>query len=68
MMYDTVRNVLKPLPDSVIVYPAHGAGTLCGKALFDSLRSMPNLTEISQETLVVDARKAAHYNAGHLPG
>jgi len=33
MMYDTVQNILKPLPDSVIVYPAHGAGTLCGKAL-----------------------------------
>lgn len=36
MMYDTVQNVLKPLPDSVIVYPAHGAGTLCGKALRDA--------------------------------
>lgn len=36
MMYDTVQNILKPLQDSVIVYPAHGAGTLCGKALRDA--------------------------------
>ncbi len=36
MMYDTVQHMLKPLPDSVIVYPAHGAGTLCGKALRDA--------------------------------
>lgn len=37
MMYDTVHNVLKRLPDHVIVYPAHGAGTLCGKSLRDAL-------------------------------
>ncbi len=36
MMYDTVQHVLRPLPDSVVVYPAHGAGTLCGKALRDA--------------------------------
>ncbi len=36
MMYGTIQNVLKPLPDDVIVYPAHGAGTLCGKALRDA--------------------------------
>lgn len=36
MMFDTVQNILKPLPDSLIVYPAHGAGTLCGKALRDA--------------------------------
>ena len=31
MMYDSLRNKLMPLPDSVIVYPAHGAGSACGK-------------------------------------
>lgn len=36
MMYDTVQNILKKLPDHVVVYPAHGAGTLCGKALRDA--------------------------------
>lgn len=33
MMYQTVQNRLKPLEDQVLVYPAHGAGSLCGKAL-----------------------------------
>ena len=33
MLYDSLRNKLMTLPDSVAVYPAHGAGSLCGKAL-----------------------------------
>jgi hydroxyacylglutathione hydrolase len=32
-MYHSLRDKLMPLPDDVLVYPAHGAGTLCGKAL-----------------------------------
>ncbi|MDQ6763064.1 MAG: MBL fold metallo-hydrolase [Bacteroidota bacterium] len=31
IMYDTIQNKLMPLPDDVIVYPAHGAGSSCGK-------------------------------------
>ncbi len=31
MMYETVNNVFKELPDHITVYPAHGAGSLCGK-------------------------------------
>lgn len=31
MMYDSLRNKIIPLPDDVIVYPAHGAGSSCGK-------------------------------------
>jgi glyoxylase-like metal-dependent hydrolase (beta-lactamase superfamily II)/rhodanese-related sulfurtransferase len=33
MMYDTVQNKFKDLPDDAVVYPAHGAGSLCGKNL-----------------------------------
>jgi rhodanese-related sulfurtransferase len=32
-LYDSIRNKLLALPDSSLVYPAHGAGSLCGKAL-----------------------------------
>jgi glyoxylase-like metal-dependent hydrolase (beta-lactamase superfamily II)/rhodanese-related sulfurtransferase len=32
-MYHSLRDKIMPLNDDVIVYPAHGAGTLCGKAL-----------------------------------
>lgn len=31
MMYDTLHNKLLTLPDEVEVYPAHGAGSMCGR-------------------------------------
>lgn len=30
-LFDSLRSKIMPLPDSVIVYPAHGAGSACGK-------------------------------------
>jgi hydroxyacylglutathione hydrolase len=30
-LYDSLRNKIMPLDDSIIVYPAHGAGSACGK-------------------------------------
>lgn len=40
-MYDSLRNKIMPLSDDIIVYPAHGAGSACGKNLskqtYDSL-------------------------------
>lgn len=35
MMYNTIHEKLLTIPDDVLVYPAHGAGSLCGKALSD---------------------------------
>ena len=35
MMYDSLTNKLMKLPDETLVYPAHGAGSLCGKNLSD---------------------------------
>ncbi|WP_035359185.1 MBL fold metallo-hydrolase [Edaphobacter aggregans] len=32
-LYDSIHNKLLPLPDQTLVYPAHGAGSLCGKHL-----------------------------------
>ena len=29
--FESLRNKIMPLPDNVIVYPAHGAGSACGK-------------------------------------
>lgn len=31
LLYDSLRNKIMSLPDSLIVYPAHGAGSACGK-------------------------------------
>jgi glyoxylase-like metal-dependent hydrolase (beta-lactamase superfamily II) len=33
MLYDSVHGKLAQLPDDTLVYPAHGAGSLCGKNL-----------------------------------
>ncbi len=33
MLYDSLRIKIMTLPDDVIVYPAHGAGSACGKNL-----------------------------------
>jgi hydroxyacylglutathione hydrolase len=39
MLYDSLRNKLFPLSDDVIVYPAHGPGSSCGKNLGPSTHS-----------------------------
>jgi hydroxyacylglutathione hydrolase len=33
MMYDSLNSKIKPLNDNIIVYPAHGPGSSCGKSL-----------------------------------
>lgn len=32
-LYDSLRNKIMPLPDEIMVYPAHGAGSACGKSM-----------------------------------
>lgn len=33
MLYDSLHNKLMSLPDDTLIYPAHGAGSMCGKNL-----------------------------------
>ena len=33
LLYDSLHGKLLALPDATLVYPAHGAGSLCGKAI-----------------------------------
>jgi glyoxylase-like metal-dependent hydrolase (beta-lactamase superfamily II) len=33
MLYDSITDKLVRLPDATLVYPAHGAGSMCGKSL-----------------------------------
>ena len=35
-MYDTIQHKFTELPDNAVVYPAHGAGSLCGKSLSEA--------------------------------
>ena len=34
-LFDSIRDKLMPLPDSITIYPAHGAGSACGKNMMD---------------------------------
>ena len=42
-LFDSLRNKIMPLPGNIIVYPAHGAGSACGKNMsketFDTLEN-----------------------------
>jgi hydroxyacylglutathione hydrolase len=59
-MYHSLREKLMPLAADVLVYPAHGAGSLCGKALSGANSSSigaekignPMLQEMSEEAFV----------------
>src|SRR6185312_7580241 len=39
IMYDSIQNKILPLPDDVIVYPAHGPGSSCGKNIGNETNS-----------------------------
>lgn len=39
MMYDTIQHKFNDLPNDAVIYPAHGAGSLCGKNLSDAASS-----------------------------
>jgi hydroxyacylglutathione hydrolase len=39
LLYDSLHQKLLALPDNVAVYPAHGAGSLCGRAMSDDRSS-----------------------------
>ena len=60
MLYDSLREKILKLPDAVVVYPAHGAGSACGKniskdtysTLGEQRRSNYALKEMTREEFV----------------
>jgi hydroxyacylglutathione hydrolase len=54
MLYDSLRSKILPLPDDVIVYPAHGAGSACGK----------NMSKETSDTL--GNQKRVNYALGNI--
>jgi len=50
-MYSSLRHKLMTLPDEVLVYPAHGAGSLCGKGLSNQNTSTIGAEKISNWSL-----------------
>lgn len=48
LLYDSLRNKIMPLSDDVVVYPAHGAGSACGKNMMkETIDTLGNQKKIN---------------------
>ena len=48
LLYESLRNKIMPLSDDVIVYPAHGAGSACGKNMMkETVDSLGNQKKVN---------------------
>jgi len=58
MLFDSLRNRIMPLADDILVYPAHGAGSSCGKNMSsDTVDTLGNQKKTNY-ALRVDMTKA----------
>jgi glyoxylase-like metal-dependent hydrolase (beta-lactamase superfamily II)/rhodanese-related sulfurtransferase len=63
LLYDSLRTKLMTLPDDVIVYPAHGAGSACGKNMSKETTSTIGLQKQNNYALRADMLKAEFIDA-----
>ncbi len=72
-LYESLQK-LKKLPESVVVYPAHGAGSVCGGGMADrefttlghEIRNNPKWTLASKAQFVEEKLKETHYYAPYF--
>jgi rhodanese-related sulfurtransferase len=57
MLYDSLHSKLLALPDSVLVYPAHGAGSLCGKNMRAERSSTIGTERLTNYALQIKSRE-----------
>jgi hydroxyacylglutathione hydrolase len=57
MLFDSLHSKLLTLPDSVRVYPGHGAGSLCGRNLGTSRSSTIRSERLTNYALQIKTRK-----------
>jgi hydroxyacylglutathione hydrolase len=68
MLYDSLHTKLLTLPDSVQVYPAHGAGSLCGKQLSNERSSTIGFQRATNFALQAKSREEfVHLLTDDLP-
>jgi len=56
MLYDSLHSQLLTLPDNVLVYPAHGAGSLCGKNMRAERSSTIGTERLTNYALQIKSR------------
>jgi hydroxyacylglutathione hydrolase len=57
LLYDSLHQKLLALPDAVIVYPAHGAGSLCGRAMRAERSSTMGTERLTNYALQIASRE-----------
>jgi len=57
MLYDSLHTKILALPDHVIVYPGHGAGSLCGRNLGTSRSSTIRTEKLTNYALQIKTRE-----------
>ena len=58
LMYDSLHHKLLTLPDDVLVYPAHGAGSLCGRNMRAERSSTIGTERLTNYALQIKSRDA----------
>jgi len=74
-LYDSLRNKIIPLSDDIIVYPAHGAGSACGKKMSqetsDTLGAQKNtnyaLRNIDKQQFIKEVTEGLMPPPGYFP-
>lgn len=56
LMYDSLHGKLLTLPDDVLVYPAHGAGSLCGRNMRAERSSTIGIERLTNYALQIKSR------------
>ena len=68
MLYDSLHGKLMTLPDDVIVYPAHGAGSLCGRSMRAEKSSTIGTERLTNYALQIKSRdEFVRQLTTHLP-
>jgi hydroxyacylglutathione hydrolase len=57
MMYESLNTKIKPLHDDVIVYPAHGPGSACGKNIGKETETTIGIQRITNYALVAETEE-----------
>ena len=57
MLYDSLHNKILKLEDSVLVYPAHGAGSLCGRNMRAERVSTVGVERLTNYALQIKSRE-----------
>jgi len=60
-LYDSINNKLLPLGDNVIIYPAHGAGSVCGSHLAEREVSTLGTERLMNPLLQITRKKFLKY-------